>query len=401
MINEKLGIYIHIPFCVKKCNYCDFNSGVYSDSIKSEYIDALCKEIECKSDYFKNYKIDTIFMGGGTPSILPVDLTGRVFDTLRSFYNVDEDAEITIESNPGTLDADKLKAYRGFGINRISIGLQSTDKDQLKILGRIHTYEDFEEKYNNAREAGFDNINIDLISAVPGQDLRSFSEGLKKVKSLDPEHISIYSLIIEEGTPFYEMKPDLPDEDSEREMIHCIPEILGDEYSQYEISNYAKKGFECRHNIKYWNRDAYLGFGVSAASLLKTNGICNLRLKNTDNIRDYLEIINNNIQEATDILKNDSGININSLESKSFFYTENSFLGIDDIFSEYMILGLRMNQGISKSRFSLSFCKDVYDIFGDAIIKHIKEGLLEDKEGYIYLTKKGRDLANYVWKDFI
>lgn len=401
MINEKLGIYIHIPFCVKKCNYCDFNSGVYSDSIKSEYIDALCKEIECKSDYFKNYKIDTIFMGGGTPSILPVDLTGRVFDTLRSFYNVNEDAEITIESNPGTLDADKLKAYRGFGINRISIGLQSTDKDQLKILGRIHTYEDFEENYNNAREAGFDNINIDLISAVPGQDLRSFSEGLNKVKSLDPEHISIYSLIIEEGTPFYEMKPDLPDEDSEREMIHCIPEILGDEYSQYEISNYAKKGFECRHNIKYWNRDAYLGFGVSAASLLKTNGICNLRLKNTDNIRDYLEIINNNIQEATDILKKDSGININSLESKSFFYTENSFLGIDDIFSEYMILGLRMNQGISKSRFSLSFCKDVYDIFGDAIIKHIKEGLLEDKEGYIYLTKKGRDLANYVWKDFI
>ncbi|MCR5847532.1 MAG: radical SAM family heme chaperone HemW [Lachnospiraceae bacterium] len=401
MINEKLGIYIHIPFCVKKCNYCDFNSGVYSDSIKSEYIDALCKEIECKSDYFKNYKIDTIFMGGGTPSILPVDLTGRVFDTLRSFYNVNEDAEITIESNPGTLDADKLKAYRGFGINRISIGLQSTDKDQLKILGRIHTYEDFEENYNNAREAGFDNINIDLISAVPGQDLRSFSEGLNKVKSLDPEHISIYSLIIEEGTPFYEMKPDLPDEDSEREMIHCIPEILGDEYSQYEISNYAKKGFECRHNIKYWNRDAYLGFGVSAASLLKTNGICNLRLKNTDNITEYIEILKNLKEDVTDVLKTDYIKSNNFVDFKSGFYNENFLLGTEDIKSEYMILGLRMNRGISKKDFTGTFEKDIYEIFGNEINKHLKEGLLEDKEGYIYLTKKGRDLANYVWKDFI
>ncbi len=391
-MEKELGIYIHIPFCVKKCNYCDFNSGSFSDEIKALYVDALCKEIEIKSEFFKDYIIDTVFIGGGTPSILPYEYIGRILEALRSFYSVSDKAEISIECNPGTVDEDKLINYRKFGIDRISFGLQSTDNDELKILGRIHTYEEFLESFKLARKAGFENINVDLMSAIPDQTVESFKKSLKNVCDLNPEHISVYSLIIEEGTPFYDMELNLADEDDEREMVHIIPDILGDEYTQYEISNYSKKGYVCKHNIKYWVRDEYLGFGVSAASLLKFNDFKELRLKNTNSVRDYINIVNYD----SELIKKFTDFDIYNP-----FYSENIILSEEDTMSEYMIVGLRMNRGISKRDFYDTFGKDVYGSYGDIINEHIKEGLLKDEQGFVSLTEKGRDLANYVWKDFI
>ncbi|MBO4347598.1 MAG: radical SAM family heme chaperone HemW [Lachnospiraceae bacterium] len=391
-MEKELGIYIHIPFCVKKCNYCDFNSGSFSDEIKARYVDALCKEIEVKSEFFKDHIINTVFIGGGTPSILPYEYIGRILETLRSFYYVSDSAEVSIECNPGTVDENKLINYKNFWINRISFGLQSADNDELKVLGRIHSYEEFLESFKLARKAGFENINVDLMCAIPDQSVESFKNSLNNVLNLNPEHISIYSLIIEEGTPFYDMKLNLVNEDDEREMVHIIPEILGDEYCQYEISNYAKKGYECKHNIKYWKRDAYLGFGVSAASLLQMNGINALRLKNTDSVNEYIKIINSDIESV--IIPRD-------FNTEYKFYIENALLTEEDIISEYMILGLRMNRGISKTDFYDLFGKDVYEMFGDVLNRHKKDGLLKDEQGHIVLTMKGRDLANHVWKDFI
>ncbi|MCR4697645.1 MAG: radical SAM family heme chaperone HemW [Lachnospiraceae bacterium] len=387
---RKIGIYIHIPFCVKKCNYCDFNSGPYSVEIQQKYVDSLCKEMIAKSQFFSCYQVDTVFIGGGTPSILVAHLIGKIFDTLNKYYRVSNDAEISIECNPGTCNEDKLKQYLSLGINRISFGLQSTNNDQLAVLGRIHRYEDFLKSYNDARSAGFTNINVDLMGAIPNQNLESFKEGLLKIKGIGPEHLSIYSLIIEEGTPFYNMNLNLADEDEEREMVHIIPSTLGDEYHQYEISNYAKKGYECKHNIKYWKRDEYVGFGVSAASLLSfdyTNSVdydsfanepC-FRYKNIANVNDYISF-------DGDILKlND----------------ERECLEQSDIESEYIFLGLRMNEGIFLPDYTKRFNKNIFDEYNNAVNKHIENGLLIREGDRLYLSERGRDLSNYVFKDFV
>ncbi len=388
MNNKNLGIYIHIPFCVKKCNYCDFNSGSFSEEIRNKYIDALCEEIKFRSVCFSDRKIDTVFMGGGTPSILIPEQTGRIFDCLRSFYDISDDAEISIESNPGTLDKDKLKAYKTLGINRLSMGLQSFNDNELKALGRIHNERDFLESFSNAREAGFDNINVDLMSAIPHQTLSSFESNLLKLKKLSPEHVSIYSLIIEENTPFYDMKLDLPGEEDERQMVHMIPEILTD-YCQYEISNYSKKGYECKHNIKYWKRDEYLGFGISSASLIKDE----YRFKNISDINNYIDFYLNE-------KKNDSLTDRFYLNNSDIF-EEYEILKNEDKISEYIILGLRMNEGISLENFENIFGKSIFDIYESVINKHKKEGLLSIEDGKLKLSDKGRDLANYVWSDFI
>lgn len=380
---KDLGIYIHIPFCVKKCNYCDFNSGPYSDEIKEYYIDALVKELKYKSQFFKDREIDTVFIGGGTPSILQVNLFSKMFSCLGDCYKLKKDAEISIESNPGTLDSKKLKAYKEAGINRISIGLQSSVDKELKILGRIHSYEDFLKSYDCAREAGFDNINVDLMHSIPGQTYNSFKSTLCKIRELNPEHISAYSLILEEGTPFFDAKLNLPDEEEDRRMVNDIPLILGDEYRQYEISNYSKKGFECRHNIKYWKRDDYLGFGVSAASLTDKT----IRTKNCEDIHKYIEIISNGLQKDPKY----------PLE----LYCEYENLNEKDIIGEYIILGLRMNEGIGLSSFEKEFNKSVFELYGDIIKKHVSHGLLEIDKDNVRLTKKGRDLGNYVWADFL
>lgn len=378
MIDQNIGIYIHIPFCVKKCNYCDFVSGAFDDSFKEEYINRLCREIEDISLDYKSFNADSIFVGGGTPSILSEKLTSKLFDTLYKCFNVSSNAEITTEANPGTLNLDKLKLYKSIGVNRLSIGLQSTNDNELRILGRIHTYNDFLENYECARNAGFENINVDLMSALPGQKVDSFVDSLNNVLKLSPEHISVYSLIIEEGTPFYNMNLDLPDEDDERKMVHVIPEILGTIYSQYEISNYAKRGMECRHNIKYWKREPYLGFGPSAASLTYSNSsiIPDLRYKNTSDIRNYTF-------------------------SNEIIHDEYEILTYDDMMSEYMFLGLRMNCGIKYSDFQRIFNKNINEVFGKAVFKHVEEGLLIIDKDRLFLSETGRDLSNYVFADFL
>lgn len=300
---RELEIYIHIPFCVKKCAYCDFLSGPAGKAEQKAYVEALQKEIasfggmevmsseganagNCKGQEggkLPEYMVVSVFFGGGTPSILNADWIGKILTLLKKRFEFREDVEITIECNPGTADRKKLKAYREYGINRISFGLQSADNEELQLLGRIHTWEQFLEIYQEARAAGFSNINVDLMSSLPGQSRASWKKTLEKVLALEPEHISAYSLIIEEGTPFYEKYEEdarlreegevpkyLPSEEEEREMYRLTEEmLLGAGMHRYEISNYAKEGYECRHNIGYWIGTEYVGFGLGASSYLR------------------------------------------------------------------------------------------------------------------------------------
>lgn len=369
-MNDKFGIYIHIPFCVRKCNYCDFCSGNYSDEIKEKYVDRLIDEIKDKLSQRK-IVVDSIFIGGGTPSILESRELGRILECLYSYIDLDPDSEISIECNPGTVNVDKLKDYKSFGINRLSFGLQSAVDEELKVLGRIHTYKEFEESFRLARQVGFDNINVDLMSAIPKQNKETFLYSLEKVKDLNPEHISVYSLIIEEGTPFYDMELDLVDEDVEREMVALTAQVILPEFNQYEISNYSKAGYECKHNIKYWTRKPYLGFGIAAASL---DG--DIRYKNTLDINNYIQ-------------------------AKTNIYDEYENLSLNDQISEYIFLGLRMNKGINVEEFKLLFKTDIFDIFKNVLNKHIESGLLIYENEFLYLSDKGRDLCNYVCSDFI
>ena len=289
--NKELEIYIHIPFCVKKCAYCDFLSGPQDEGIREKYVNALIEEICEYGDLTHKYHVTTIFLGGGTPSILEAPQIIRIFDALSRTFQIAGDAEITIEANPGTVTVEKLEAYKKCGINRISFGLQTTNNEELKLLGRIHTYEEFVESYQLARDCGFDNVNVDLISAIPKQTVESWKETLEKVIALVPEHISAYSLIVEDGTPFANVygegcpgEHDLPSEEEERAIYYRTEELLEKVgYHRYEISNYAREGKECRHNLGYWERREYLGIGLGAASLVD-----NARYKNTDDLLFYI-----------------------------------------------------------------------------------------------------------------
>ena len=278
---KELELYLHIPFCVKKCNYCDFLSAPAEEETRAAYVDALLEEIRGFEDP-EDYEVVTVFFGGGTPSILPGQEIFRIMEALREKFSFRKGAEITLEANPGTVDKEKLSCYKKAGINRLSFGLQSADAEELKKLGRIHTWEKFLESFQLAREAGFSNINVDLMSALPGQTKESWEKTLRQVLALQPEHISAYSLIIEEGTPFYQLyekdverrdageEPELlPSEEEERAMYEATGRILKEQgYLHYEISNYAKPGRECRHNLGYWQRRDYLGFGLGASTLL-------------------------------------------------------------------------------------------------------------------------------------
>ena len=376
---KRLGIYIHIPFCVQKCLYCDFLSFPSKEKERNEYVNALLSEIEMKSasgeatllQACTEYLVDTIFIGGGTPSVLRAEQIERILCKLNQCFCIDENTEITIECNPGTVSKEDLLVYKSAGVNRLSFGLQSPEDEDLKTLGRIHTYDEFRNSFRWAREAGFGNINIDLISAIPNQDTNRFLNGLNKVIALNPEHISVYSLIVEEGTPFYEMELELPDEECEREIYHQTQKILAENgYLQYEISNYAKPGYESKHNMKYWMRDEYLGLGLGASSLMKDR-----RWKNTSDFHQYLNL--------------------------DFDCEEEEILSKKDKMSETMILGLRMNRGVSKKDFFDKFSEDIYDVYGKELRKHIEEGLLKDTKGTIVLTAPGRDVANYVLCDFV
>lgn len=401
-MKKELEVYIHIPFCARKCAYCDFLSAPASSDTMHQYLEALLQEIR-EFPWEEEYEVSTVFFGGGTPSILPAEWIGRILETLeerqgdggsdyagRVWKPVPAASEsvsareITIECNPGTADFEKLRAYHEMGINRLSLGLQSADDQELKCLGRIHTWEEFLDTYQAARRAGFENINIDLMSALPGQTEASWESTLKKVLALKPEHISAYSLIVEEGTPFYERYEEdvkrreageaciaLPSEEEERRMYALTEQYLASAgMYRYEISNYAKPGYECRHNIGYWRRTDYVGFGLGASSLLK-----NVRYRNPEDLSSYLK--------------------------KDFSGREKEKLTIPDQMSEFMFLGLRMTEGVSEQKYSETFGVRMEEIYAEPLRKLIDENLICRGNGQVYLTDRGRDLANPVMAEFL
>lgn len=379
---KELMIYIHIPFCVRKCLYCDFLSAPADEDTKKAYMEALCREIHEKSVHYGEYKVSSIFFGGGTPTAVKADWIRQIMEILRTDYHIMEDAEITMEMNPGTVEEKDLAVYSEAGINRLSIGLQSACDEELQSLGRIHTYEKFLETYGMVRKSGFSNVNVDLMSALPGQTPQKYRESLERVLELipPPEHISAYSLIIEEGTPFYKAYEEdrlvLPTEEEEREMYHltkCVLEQHG--YERYEISNYAKSGKECRHNIGYWQRKNYVGFGIGAASLVE-----NERLANGRDLETY-------IKSPCEVVE------------------DREILTVAEQMAEAMFLGLRMVEGVSEKLWMDEYQRSLTSVYGDVLQKHIKDGLLEwieaDGERFIRLTEKGMDVSNYVMADFL
>ena len=413
---KTLGIYIHIPFCIQKCLYCDFLSFPKGRQEQTLYFDALKKEIETSAEECRDYEVVSVFFGGGTPTSVDPQHIVEIMKILKKFYNLRENAEITIECNPGTADATALREYHEAGINRISMGLQSANDEELKRLGRIHNLRQFEECYKNAREAGFENVNVDLMSALPGQNIEDWENNLKYVCGLNPkpEHISAYSLIIEEGTPFYQIYegeaaqiekngvvitgdnkdeyPPLPDEDSEREMYHRTVEILGTNgYHRYEISNYAMNSegeaanvgtagpldddggkYECLHNKRYWQGGDYIGFGLGAASLFDGE-----RFHNTSDFREYLEA--SGTPEKQDAERLDT---VAQME-------------------EFMFLGLRMISGVSAGEFKNKFGQSIEDVYGEIFAELISEDLMVREGDTIRLTDKGLDVSNYCMAKFL
>lgn len=402
MKQREMSLYIHIPFCVKKCNYCDFLSFSSSDTVKKQYIKALCQEIESffavqkqEKDNTEEIIIKTIFFGGGTPSILGAKQIEEVMDAVRKTFVIAADAEITIEMNPGTIKREKLETYQKIGINRLSIGLQTTDDERLKVLGRVHTYEQFLENYKMARELGFQNISVDLMSALPKESINDYQKDLERVLELEPEHISSYSLIIEEGTPFYdnnEILERLPSEEEDRAMYDLTEQILLERgYHRYEISNYAKTGKESRHNSVYWTGGEYVGFGLGASSYLRSDHpylqdskeqleqCYGVRFKNETNIKKYIQ------NSYVPILEKE----------------EVTFLSKQEAMEEFMFLGLRMMQGIKEQQFLEQFHISVQSVYGDVVEKFVGMGLLEQTDGRIYFTKKGIDVSNSILCEFL
>ena len=375
MNEKKLELYIHIPFCVKKCDYCDFLSFPADSNTQIRYVHALLQEIRYYGNLLGDYHVPTIYIGGGTPSWLEENLIYTVLQQVASSFHVEADAEISIECNPGTVTAKKLNVYQSAGINRLSIGLQSTNNEELKALGRIHTCDQFLKTYELARNAGFENINIDLMSAIPDQTYEGWIHNLRTVAGLDPEHISAYSLIIEEGTPFASRTLKLPDEDTEYNMYEATAQILGEYgFEQYEISNYAKKGRECRHNVGYWIRQDYLGFGLGASSLYGKE-----RFANTQDMKKYLE---------------------NSRTPEKIREKEPPLTREDEM-AEFMFLGLRMTRGISKAEFERQFGSEIDAIYGDVLRKYKSMGLLLEENGRIFLSREGIHVSNSVMADFL
>lgn len=418
-----LELYIHIPFCVRKCAYCDFLSFPSGEEERERYVERLTEEIEEAGAVSEGYVATAIFFGGGTPSVLTPKQTERILNAVKKSFYVAEDAEITTEVNPGTADREKLEAWRQAGINRLSFGLQSTENRELQYLGRIHTMEDFLESYRAAREAGFENINIDLMSALPGQTVSSWEKTLRTVVSLQPEHISAYSLIIEEGTPFCQLFgedgdaaeekkrrqslgiPELPDEDAERRMYYDTERILGEAgYHRYEISNYAKPGYECRHNKGYWTGTEYLGLGLGASSYInirrekgeaakisasgKESGD-RRQLERSSNVRDfktYLSLTRDDFRAGRQIEERELLTNQAQME-------------------EFMFLGLRLTEGISEEEFFRRFSCTLETVYGDVLQELAGQELMEryEREGAAFwrLTKRGIDVSNCVLAEFL
>lgn len=388
--NKKpLSIYLHIPFCVRKCYYCDFLSAPAEEAVWKRYVDCLTTEIQAEAPKYTDYEVQTLFIGGGTPSLLTTELITKLLVCVKGCFDLAEGAEITIEVNPGTVNEQKLMAYRACGINRLSIGLQSAQNKELQLLGRIHTYETFEKTYYDAIKFGFNNVNIDLMSAIPGQTVQSYRDTLQRVLSLSPQpsHISAYSLIIEEGTPFFENTPDLPDEEADREMYKITDDILKEcGFARYEISNYAKSGYACRHNIVYWRRGDYAGFGIGAASL-----ICNVRFCNESDLDVYMA----------------GWEQYRHSHKKPDLVRDKQELSINEQIEEFMFLGLRMTEGVSIEGFEALFGKSIYEVYPGIIERLLGQELLVLKEGTndndtrLALSSFGLDVSNVVMAEFL
>ena len=375
-----VSLYLHFPFCERKCRYCDFLSGPARAEEREKYIDLLCREINLRASE-ASAPVDTIFIGGGTPSLMTPAQASRVMEAVSASFSVMDNAEISMEVNPGTADLTKLRAYHSAGINRLSIGVQSFDDSELRLLGRIHTADQARQIYQMARDAGFRNINLDLMSALPGQNIETWSRTLREAAALQPEHLSAYSLIIEEGTPFAAMKlPDLPSEDEDREIYHFTGQYLAENgYKRYEISNYAREGYECRHNCGYWTGHQYLGLGLGASSDLGGE-----RFRNPDQIETYRTLIENG--------------NLSSLRCEIHKMTQ------EDRMEEFMFLGLRMTDGVSEREFEERFGLGLQDQFGEVVRRHISQGLIRripKDGGRLALTEYGMDVANYVMSDYL
>ena len=394
-----LGLYLHFPFCVRKCRYCDFLSFPSGEAGREIYLERLKEEIKARGAIYQDYNIETLFIGGGTPSLMTGQQLTELLDTVRASFHVSPVGEWTMECNPGTTDAETLRIYRNAGINRLSFGLQSMNDEELKYLGRIHTAKQFAENYQAARRVGFENINIDLMSALPGQTTASWMDTLNKAAAFEPEHLSAYSLIIEEGTPFWDLYgddrsgeanadgiiadggagqqgkaaiPALPDEDSERQMYHLTKRILAEKgYDRYEISNYARKGFECRHNLIYWQRKDYLGLGLGAASM-----VGNRRFSNVSDMTSYMH---------------------------DWSYCQEEILDRKAQIEETMFLGLRCTAGVSDRMFTEKFGQSMMDIYGDIIRKYLSEGFLiyNPSDGRLAFSEAGTDVSNWILSDFL
>ena len=378
---KKIGVYIHIPFCKQKCYYCDFISYANKEQYFDKYVQALIAEMSSFLDN-NDVEIETIYIGGGTPSIIDAKYIEKVMAKLQEKNALITAKEITIEVNPGTVTEEKLKTYKKIGINRLSIGLQSTDNNILKTIGRIHSYEDFLNTYKLARNQGFGNINVDLMIGLPNQKISDIKSSLEEITELKPEHISVYSLIVEENTPIEKMlnigKLELPDEELERNMYWYVKNVLElSGYKHYEISNFAKEGYESKHNLDCWNQKEYIGFGVAAHSYIN-----DVRYGNTENIDEYIKNCNNGEFEQNKI--------IDEIEK--------------DIFSkeqEFMLIGLRKIDGISIQEFKNKFGDNPIFVFKNELSKLVDEGLVVVDFDSIRLTNKGLDLANLVWEEFV
>ena len=372
---KEISLYIHIPFCKQKCFYCDFPSYSGKERFKEDYVNALIKEIEMRAS---GYIIKTIFIGGGTPSYLEVDQIERLLATIKNL-NLHKDIEFSMECNPGVLFKDKLVAMKNGGVNRISFGLQSTKDSLLKEVGRIHSYEEFLENFNLAREVGFKNINVDIMYGLPNQTVEDWKNTLETICEIKPDHISAYSLIIEEGTVFYNLYEKgllkLPTEEMERRMDSLTKSILKEYgYHQYEISNYSLEGKECEHNKVYWQLKDYIGLGTASSSYI--NGV---RIKNIDDIEEYISRINSGLEIYEEEYKNSQ----------------------DDEIEEFIFMGLRMNIGIDVKEFEERFNKPIDSIYAKVLEKNIKSGLLKREDNRIYLTPRGMDFSNNVMAEFI
>ena len=377
MIKKNAGIYVHIPFCVKKCKYCDFLSGVGNENVFREYTDAVTREIESYCETAKNYKISTIYFGGGTPTVLPILYIEKIVAAINEIFDTGAVTEFTVEGNPGTITFDRVLGLRSLGVNRMSIGIQSAIERELQLLGRIHTFKDSEECVKNIYDAGIMNVSVDVMFSLPKQTEEDCFYTIDKIVSLNPKHISAYSLMVEEGTEFYKLYSekgplykDLPDEITDRKMYKGISERLKKAgFMRYEISNFARPGYESRHNSSYWTGTEYIGLGAGAASLIN-----NVRYSNVRDVKKYIENPVNHITEEI-------------LTKKS-------------LMSEYMILGLRMTRGISISGFKEKFGVTIDDVFGAEINKSVSEKTLVREGDMLSLTDYGIDVSNVIFERF-